>query len=89
MLASLSSEALAALRAKLDHVANVNALMYDDLEVIETAKDVLALLNGLSERYRAALQYVSAFRDDFDGEAAMTGHEQAIFCFVSQVLGDA
>lgn len=87
MLTSLTTEALAALHAKLDRVADANALMYDDLDTIETAKDVLALLNGISERYRAALEYIHRHRDDFEGEEAMTGHEQVIFRTVGAVLG--
>lgn len=87
MLTSLSNEALTALQSKLDHVANANALMYDDLDTIEQAKNVLELLNGISERYRAALEYIYMHRDDFEDEGAMTGHEQVIFRTVAAVLG--
>ncbi len=82
----LSTEALDSLKNKLDHLANVNALMYDDLDTIDDVKNILTTLNTLSERLHAALTYIDAHREDFESEAAMTGHEQVIFRFVAQVL---
>jgi hypothetical protein len=87
MRIELSPEALAALQHRLDTVAKVNALMYDDLDTLDEAKAILAKLNGLATIYRSVLQYIDALRDDFEGDAAMTGHEQAIFRLVGDVLG--
>ena len=82
----LSEDGLAALTAQLDKVAETNALMYDELDAIDTAKAVLKTLNGICERLSACLQYIDALRDDFECDEAMTGHEQIIFRLVGQVL---
>ena len=87
MHTSLTNDAVAALVRKLDQMADANALMYGDLDTVEQAKDIIIALGQINERYKSALEYIQMHNDDFESEAAMTGHEQVIFRFVAQVLG--
>jgi hypothetical protein len=64
---------------QLDYLANIYALMYDDLDTIDAAKNRIKILEAEVERLREALEKIVALEDDFESSAAMTAHEWQMF----------